>query len=118
MFKTFSDFVRKASRMYDLPFEIAEHHIVTKLQSVGLNTEMVVCYINWADGSCLSQKQIGKRLGISQPAVQQHLKRLRSVWPHLFQFGPKIPAFRSRRSSHGRTMGQLRGEVSGEIEKF
>lgn len=118
MFKTFPDFVRKAGRMYNLPFEIAEHYIVTKLDSVGISQQAIVAYINWADGSCFSQKQIGKQLGVTQQAVQQQLKQLRTVWPHLFHFGPKIPCFRSRRSSHGRTMGRLQGEVSGEIQKF
>ena len=92
MFKTFSDFARLASRVYSLPQEIAENMIETKLRERGLGKNAVVCYINWADGDCLSQSQIAKEMGFSyQSAVEDHLARLKKVWPHLFNFGPKPP---------------------------
>ena len=91
MFKTFSDFARLASRVYSLPQEIAENMIETKLRERGLSTTAAIAYINWADGDCLPQKKIAEYLGVSQPAIVYHLQRLESVWPHLFNFGPKPP---------------------------
>ncbi len=119
MFKTFPDFVHRACQMYSLPFEVAEFQIVDRLRRVGLTPMAVVCYINWADGLCLSQGKIGKALSISQQAVQQQLHNLRKVWPYLFDFGPKIPRFNGRKSSgRGDTMGRLQQDMSEAIEKF
>lgn len=91
VFKTFSDFVRLASQKYRLPQKIAETIIESKLQEKGLSPIAVVCYINRNDNDCLSQKQIGQYLGITQPAVVYHLQKLANVWPYLFNFGPKPP---------------------------
>lgn len=91
MFKTFSDFARLASRTYSLPQEIAENMIETKLRERGLSTTAAIAYINWADGDCLSQEKIGQHLGITHQAISKHLQKLESVWPHLFNFGPKPP---------------------------
>ena len=44
----------------------------------------MVCYINWADGDCLTQFQIAKALDISHDTVSYELMRLRNIWPHLF----------------------------------
>lgn len=92
MWKTFRDFVRLARRTYRLgSLGKAGQIIYEKLQQNNLNPIDVVCYINWADGDCLSQREIGKRLGISYQAVQQRLQRIRKIWPHLFCFGTKPP---------------------------
>ena len=102
MFKTFSDFARLASRAYSLPQEITENMIEAKLREQGLSTTAAIAYINWADGDCLSQEKIGQHLGITQQAINKHLQKLESVWPHLFRFGPKLP----------QTLGSHRGKKS------
>lgn len=91
MFKTFNDFVRLACRTYRLDFEKAEKFILLRLYELHLTKMSVVCYINWADGDTLTQKELAKILGVSQPTVNYHLRRLQEVWPHLFMFGPKVP---------------------------
>lgn len=119
MFKTFDDFVELASQRYCLPFEIAEKTIETKLKGRGLGQNAVVCYINWAGIEHLTYKQIAKELHLShRSAVEYHLGKLKKVWPHLFIFGPRVPPFRHRRSSHGRTMGRLQKNVSTKAHKF
>lgn len=118
MFKTFSDFVELASQRYCLPFEIAEKIIDTKLKEQSLGRNAVICYINWAGIAHLTQKQIAEKLNITQQVVSEHLNKLKAVWPHLFVFGPKVPPFNHRRSSHGRTMGRLRKNVSTKAYKF
>jgi len=90
-FKTFSDFARLAHIIYRLPQQVAELVIESKLRERGLSTTAAVAYINWASGDCLTQKQIGQHLGITQQAVDKHLSRLKAVWPHLFEFGLKPP---------------------------
>lgn len=118
MFKTFDNFVELASHRYCLPFEIAKKIIDAKLKARGLGQTAVICYINWADGDCLTQKKIGVHLDITQQAVDKQLRGLKKVWPHLFVFGPKIPQFHHRRSCRGRTMGRLRKNVSNRACKF
>lgn len=44
----------------------------------------MVCYINWADGDCLTQTQIAKELNISSSTVSYELMKLSKIWPHLF----------------------------------
>jgi len=91
MFKTFSDFARLASIVYHLPQQVAGQIIETKLREHGLSIIAVVAYINWADGDCLTHKQIASILKIPRRTVCWHLQKLAIVWPHLFNFGPKPP---------------------------
>ena len=121
MFKTFEDFVKLASRRYHLPFEVAEKIIDKKLKEQNLDRNAVICYINWAGLECLTQMQIAKKLDVVRETVKYHLTQLKKVWPHLFNFGPKIPRFDTRRSDRkksGGTMGRLRKNVPTNAVKF
>jgi hypothetical protein len=94
MFKTFRDFVERACSYYHIPNrDWTARFIKEQLRKKKLNPTAVVCYINWADGDCLSSNEIGKELGITGRAVRKQLQRLAHVWPHLFRFGPKPPRF-------------------------
>jgi len=121
MFRTFEDFVQLAGQRYCLPIEVAQKIINKKLREKKLNSIDVVCYINWAGIEHLTHKQIATHLGVTQQAVSKRLNRLKGVWPHLWNFGPKIPRFdkrRSDRTSSGGTMGRLRSDVSNTVCKF
>lgn len=92
--KTFNDFVKLACRTYHLDFKEARTYVLLQLGQFKLNKLSIVCYINWADGDCLTQKEIAKELGVTQQAVDYHLSRLQRVWPHLFKFGSKPPSLK------------------------
>ena len=119
MWKTFRDFVRLARRTYGLgslgKAAMVVHESLTKY---GLRPIDVVCYINWADGDCLSQIEIASKLKITQQAVCQRLQKIRTCWPHLFYFGPKVPQFSRKTSHEGITMGRLRADVSTTATHF
>ena len=82
--KTFQSFVRLASQKYKISFEEADQFIRKQLSYFCLSSRTVVCYINWADGDCLTQLQIAKVLKIHRTTVSRELMRLRNIWPHLF----------------------------------
>lgn len=93
MWKTFSSFVQLASRTYNLSYRDAEKEIVSRLVKAKLSPRSVECYLNWADGDCLTQKKISKRLNINQGTVARELQHIKQVWPQLFKFGVKPPRF-------------------------
>jgi len=119
MWKTFQDFVRLARRTYGLgSMGKAAITVCESLVKCGLRPIDVVCYINWADGDCLSQHAIGEKLGMSHQAVCQRLQKIKVHWPHLFYFGPKVPQFGRKTSHEGVTMGRLRANVPTTATHF
>ena len=82
--KTFQDFVQLATVKYKISFVWANRFIRSRLKHLGLSPRTVVCYINWADGDCLTQSEIAKKLNISHDTVSYELMKLSKVWPHLF----------------------------------
>jgi len=118
MWKSFDSFVQLAARTYGLKFLHAGKQIQDRLKQVGLTPFDVVCYINWADGACLSQFEIAKHLNTYQKRVSRSLEKLQQIWPHLFEFGPKVPPFNCRRSREGKTMGRLRCDMSESVTHF
>lgn len=119
MWKTFRDFVRLARRTYGLgSLGKAGQIVCEKLQKNRLNPIDVICYINWADGDCLSSDAIGKKLNIPGRTVRHKLAKIRFLWPHLFYFGPRIPQFGRKTSCRGTTMGRLRSNIPTTAQKF
>ena len=93
-FRTLRDFIRVACRTYHIKYRVAERFINWQLQKRKLNRLSIICYINWASGDCLTQKEIAKHLGIVQSVVAYHLQRLYEIWPHLFKFGVRPPTLK------------------------
>ena len=118
MWKSFDSFVALAAHNYGLRFLQAGKQIEDRLKQAGLTPFDVVCYINWADGDCLLQLEIAKKLNTYQQRVSRSLDKLKLVWPHLFEFGSKVPPFNHRRSGHGNTMGRLRCDAPQGATKF
>jgi len=81
--RTFDQFIKHACKCYNLDFVSAKNIILEKLARVRLSPIAVVAYINWADNGLLTEQQIADCLGITQQGVQDHIQRLRKVWPHL-----------------------------------
>jgi len=81
--RTFNQFIKHACQCYDLDFESAKDIILSKLAKVRLSPIAVICYINWTGNEFLTEQQIAQHLNITQQGVQNHIQRLRKVWPHL-----------------------------------
>ena len=81
--RTFNQFIQHACQCYDLDFPAAKNIILQKLRKVRLSPIAIVCYINWADNGFLTEQQIANNLNITQQGVQDHIQRLRRVWPFL-----------------------------------
>jgi len=108
MFKTFDDFVNLACRTYHFPEGEVRSILQGRLHRFGITKKALVCYINWAGGDCLLQKEIGRQLNITQSTVSGHFARIKSVWPYLFEFGEKVPVhWTKHRSQWGTKNGKI-----------
>lgn len=86
-FRTWEDFVILAYEKFGSDADA----LLQRMAEHGITRRQVECYINWVWG--MSQEQLGMTLGITQPVVCRHLKKLREKWPALFDFtkGTPIP---------------------------
>ena len=105
MWKTYDSFVRLAARSYGLQKDQAAEILAKRLRFYDITATTVECYINWADGNCLTQKEIGRKLRINQSGVSRHLAKIKSIWPYLFQFG--APISKGRIKYHAKRQGDV-----------
>ena len=58
--------------------------IQAKMHSLGLPTDAVTAYVNYAGHNTLSVKELAKEMRKSERTIREWFSRLRSKWPQLF----------------------------------